>query len=101
MLLLDHADNCGSGGTQDVMTVIEEVLRQGLEDVAVGAVWDPDAVQAMQQAGVGQTVTIALGGKTDMPSIGLAGKPLTLTGKVKLISDGEWICAARCIPASR
>src|SRR3546814_6683174 len=43
VILLDHADNCGSGGTQDVMMVIAEVLRQGLEDVAVGAVWDPEA----------------------------------------------------------
>jgi microcystin degradation protein MlrC len=92
VLLLDHADNCGSGGTQDVMTVIAEVLRQDLDDVAVGAVWDPAAVEAMQRAGIGRTITIELGGKTDMPSIGLAGKPLTVTGKVKLLSDGEWIC---------
>jgi microcystin degradation protein MlrC len=95
VLLLDHADNCGSGGTQDVMTVIEEVLRQGLEDVAVAAVWDPEAVQAMQRAGIGSTVTVALGGKTDMPSIGLKGKPLTVTGKVKLLSDGEWTCRGK------
>lgn len=91
MILLDHADNCGSGGTQDVMTVIAEVLRQGLEDVAVGAVWDPQAVQAMQKAGVGATVTLDLGGRTDMPSLGLQGKPLKLTGKVRTLTDGEWI----------
>lgn len=91
VILLDHADNCGSGGTQDVMTVIEEVLRQGLEDVAVGAVWDPQAVQQMQKAGVGATVTLELGGKSDMPSLGLKGKPLKLTGKVRTITDGEWI----------
>ncbi|HEX6959345.1 MAG TPA: M81 family metallopeptidase [Ferrovibrio sp.] len=91
VILLDHADNCGSGGTQDVMTVIEEVLRQGLEDVAVGAVWDPAAVQQMQKAGVGATVTLELGGKSDMPSLGLKGKPLKLTGRVRTITDGEWI----------
>lgn len=90
VLLLDHADNTGSGGNQDVMTVIDEVMRQGLEDVAVGAVWDPGAVQEMQAAGVGATVTIQLGGKTDMPSIGRRGEPLTITGKVKILSDGEW-----------
>jgi microcystin degradation protein MlrC len=28
-ILLDHADNVGSGGTSDVMTVIEAVLRRG------------------------------------------------------------------------
>jgi microcystin degradation protein MlrC len=92
VLLLDHADNCGSGGTQDVMTVIEEVLRQDLPDVAVAAVWDPAAVEDMARAGVGSTVTLALGGKIDMPSIGLAGRPLEVTGKVKLVSDGEWVC---------
>src|SRR4029077_1325444 len=46
VLLLDHADNTGSGGTQDVMTVIREVIRQGLEDVAVGAVCDSASVTA-------------------------------------------------------
>jgi microcystin degradation protein MlrC len=91
VLLLDHADNCGSGATQDVMTVIEEVLRQGLEDVAVGAVWDPAAVQEMQKSGVGSTITLKLGGKTDMPQIGEVGEPLTLTGTVKTLTNGEWI----------
>jgi len=91
VLLLDHADNTGSGGTQDVMTVIREVIRQGLEDVAVGAVRDPASVTAMQQAGVGATVTLRLGGHTDMPSVGLAGAPLEITGRVRALSDGEWI----------
>ncbi|WP_169546253.1 M81 family metallopeptidase [Sneathiella aquimaris] len=90
ILLLDHADNCGSGATQDVMTVIAEIMRQGLEDVAVGAVWDPVAVQEMQKAGVGNTVTLKLGGKTDMPSINEVGEPLEITGTVKVISNGEW-----------
>jgi microcystin degradation protein MlrC len=90
VILLDHADNTGSGGTQDVMTVIAEVMRQGLEDVAVGGLWDPEAVQKMMQAGIGATVTLELGGKTDMPSIGRKGEPLTVTGKVKVLSDGEW-----------
>ncbi|WP_374466836.1 M81 family metallopeptidase [Ferrovibrio sp.] len=91
VILLDHADNCGSGGTQDVMMVIEEVLKQGLEDVAVGAIWDPEAVQIMQAAGVGATVTLELGGKSGMPSLKLKGKPLKLTGRVRTITDGEWI----------
>lgn len=91
VLLLDHADNVGSGGTQDVMTVIREVRRQGLREVAVAAVWDPAAVEAMQVAGVGARVTLALGGKTEMSSIGLQGEPLEITGTVRLISDGTWV----------
>jgi len=91
VVLLDHADNCGSGGTQDVMAVIAEVIAQGLDDVAVGAVWDPAAVREMQAAGIGAVVTLKLGGKTDMPSIDTAGQPLEVTGKVKTLTDGEWI----------
>ena len=91
VILLDHADNCGSGANQDVMTVIAEVMRQELEDVVVGAVWDPQAVLEMQRAGVGAAITIELGGKTDMPSIGLVGKPLLIKGRVRTLTDGEWI----------
>ncbi len=91
VLLLDHADNTGSGGTQDVMTVLREVMRQGLEDVAVAAVWDPEAVRQMAAAGVGATITLKLGGKLDMPSIGRRGEPLAVTGRVRTLSDGEWI----------
>jgi microcystin degradation protein MlrC len=91
VLLLDHADNVGSGGTQDVMVVIEEVLRQGLKDVAVAAVYDPDAIKVMQKAGVGATVTLQLGGKTEMPSINMTGEPLEVTGTVKALTNGEWV----------
>ena len=91
VLLLDHADNVGSGGTQDVMTVLREVVRQELEDVAVAAICDPEAVRKMAAAGVGASITLALGGRTDMPSIGKRGEPLTVTGRVRTLSDGEWI----------
>jgi len=90
VILVDHADNCASGGTQDTMAVIAEVIRQGLEDVAVFGVRDPEAVATMIAAGVGAEVTLALGGKVDMPTIGRAGAPLTLTGRVRAITDGEF-----------
>ena len=89
VLLIDHCDNCGSGGTQDVMTVVEEVLMQGLDDVAIAPIRDPIAVQKMIAAGIGNNVTLALGGATDMPSVGLVGRPLTLSGRVRAITDGE------------
>ncbi len=91
VLLLDHADNVGSGGTQDVMTVLREVMRQGLEDVAVAAIFDPEAVRKMAAAGVGATVALQLGGRTDMPAIDRRGEPLAVTGRVRTLSDGEWI----------
>jgi microcystin degradation protein MlrC len=91
ILLIDHADNCASGGTQDTMAVVAEVMRQKLADVAVGAIRDPEAVQKMIASGVGSRVTIPLGGKMDMPSIGRKGEPLEVTGTVKVISNGEFV----------
>jgi microcystin degradation protein MlrC len=90
VLLLDHADNVGSGGTSDDMTVITEILRQNLADVAVATVFDPLAVLAMQAKGVGQTLTLDLGGKSDMPLIGEKAKPLRVTGKILALNAGTW-----------
>ena len=89
VLLIDHCDNCGSGGAQDVMLVAAEILKQNLDDVAIAPIRDPQAVAQMVEAGIGNNVNLELGGKTDMPSIGLAGKPLKLAGRVRNITDGE------------
>jgi microcystin degradation protein MlrC len=90
VILLDHYDNCASGGTMDTMTVLGAILAEGLENVAVFAIHDPAAVQQMIKAGIGATVTLPLGGKLDMPAIHRKGEPITVTGKVKLISDGRY-----------
>ena len=90
VVLLDHYDNAASGGTMDSMTVLRAVLEAGLEDVAVFAVHDPGAVRALIAAGIGSEATVMLGGKIDMPAIGLAGEPLEVRGRVKLISDGRF-----------
>ena len=90
ILLLDHYDNTASGGTMDTTEVLAEILRQGLEDVAVFGFFDPDAVKAMEHAGVGNQVTVSLGGKLPMPALQQQSKPLELTGRVKLISDGRF-----------
>jgi microcystin degradation protein MlrC len=90
IILLDHADNAASGGTQDTMAVLKEVLDQGLQDVAMFGVCDPQAVAAMEAAGVGKEISLDLGGKSDMPAIGMTGQPLRLTGRVRAITDGNF-----------
>ena len=91
VILLDHADNSASGGTQDTVAVLREVIDQGLEDVAMFGICDPQAVEQMASAGVGNQVTLELGGKVDMPSIGREGEPLAITGKVRAITDGNFV----------
>ena len=91
IVLADHGDNTASGGTQDVMSVIEEAMRQGLSDVAAGPICDPVTVKRIVEAGTAASVTLDLGGRIDMPQINLPGKPLTVTGKVTRITDGEFV----------
>jgi microcystin degradation protein MlrC len=90
VILLDHYDNCASGGTMDTTVVLAEILRQGLTDVVAFAIYDPQAVQQAVAAGAGAQVTLSIGGKMKMPAISAASPPLTVTGRVKTISDGRF-----------
>ncbi len=90
VLLLDHYDNTASGGTMDTTEVLAEILRQGLEDVAVFGFFDPQVVLEMESAGVGAELTVSLGGKLPMPALALQSKPLLLTGRVVLLSEGRF-----------
>ncbi len=98
---MDHGDNCGAGGPQDNMEVLEEVLRLGLEDVAAGPIWDPGSVGQMLDAGVGAEVTLQLGGKTDSPAMDLAGRPMEITGTVRCITDGRFVVTGPMATGSR
>jgi microcystin degradation protein MlrC len=91
ILLVDHGDNTASGGTQDVMSVVDEVLKQGLQDVIAGPICDPAAVARIVESGTASSVTLDIGGRIDMPQLNLRGKPLRLTGKVTRITDGEFV----------
>lgn len=90
VILLDHYDNAASGGTMDTMTVLGAILDAGLDNVAAFAIHDPDAVQEMIAAGIGANVTVNLGGKIDMPTINRTGEPLQVSGRVKVITDGQY-----------
>jgi microcystin degradation protein MlrC len=90
IVLLDHYDNAASGGTMDATVVLAEILRQGLEDVAAFAIYDPQAVEQAIAAGIGARVTLSIGGKIAMPAIPRESPPLTVTGTVKTISHGRY-----------
>ncbi len=90
VVLLDHYDNAASGGTMDTMAVLAGILDAGLEDVAAFAICDPVAVETLQKAGIGAKVTLPLGGKLDMPSIGLRGEPLAVSGTLRNLTEGRF-----------
>jgi microcystin degradation protein MlrC len=90
VLLLDHGDNCMSGGTCDTMDVLGVALEQGLDDIVVGPICDPDAVAAMMAAGVGARIGLGIGNRVAMPRIGVSKDPLWLSGVVSVLGDGEY-----------
>lgn len=90
ILLADHGDVAGSGGSTDVMAVLAECRRQKLDGMCVGPIWDPVAVERMVEAGVGAPVDLEVGGQTDAPAIGFRGQPLRLAGTVRRITDGRF-----------
>lgn len=91
ILLIDHADNCNSGGTLDSMTVVAEALQQGLDNMAAGPICDPEAVSHMVAAGVGAEVALPIGGKSPALSPTHGSDPLHLKGVVRTISDGRFV----------
>ena len=90
VVLLDHYDNAASGGTMDCTAVLGGILAAGLDGVVAFAIRDADAAAAMHAAGMGAHVTLDLGGKTAMPSIGAVGTPLRVAGRVVKLSDGQY-----------
>lgn len=90
VLILDHGDNCMSGGSCDTMDALQEALAQGLSGIGVGPLCDPEAVQALVAAGLGATVTVALGNKSQQASIGRVQAPVPMRGVVRNICDGDY-----------
>lgn len=91
ILLLDHGDNCMSGGTCDTMDVLTAAVDAGLTGIVAGLFCDPEAVAAMAQAGEGAMVTLPVGNKRAIPQIGRYTPPVTLTGTVCAVTDGEYV----------
>jgi microcystin degradation protein MlrC len=90
VVLLDHYDNCASGGTMDTTDTLREIIRQDLDDVVFFGIYDPDAVAQAVEAGVGATITLSIGAKLPMPQLPVASSPLTVTGTVQTISSGAF-----------
>lgn len=85
IVLLDVGDNVGGGSPGDSTHVFAAARRLGIGGL-FQSLCDPDAVRACQEAGVGGTVSLSVGGKTD----GLHGEPVPITGTVRLLDGGKF-----------
>jgi microcystin degradation protein MlrC len=85
VVLMDVGDNIGGGSSADSTVLLAEARRLGARRY-LQTLFDPEAVQACVMAGVGTTLTLRVGAKTDR----YHGSPVEITGRVRLISDGKW-----------
>lgn len=87
LVIADYADNPGAGAYGDSTALLAALLDAGATGGALAPMIDPEAAATLHRHRVGETVTLALGGKND-PAFG--GGPLTLTGRVEHLSDGTY-----------
>lgn len=84
VVIADGADNPGGGAPGDSTHMINALLREGIDNIAAGPIWDPSAVDLLSRWGEGATVSIRVGGKTCKES----GVPLDLTAEVTAVRKG-------------
>jgi len=85
IVLMDVGDNIGAGSPADSTILLAEARRLGARSF-LQTLYDPESVRACVAAGVGNEVTVRVGGKTDDRH----GQPVELTGRVRLIGDGKF-----------
>jgi microcystin degradation protein MlrC len=83
-VVADAADNSGGGAGSDSTFILKRLLERGVQDAALGMLWDPIAVGFASDAGCGSTFSLRLGGKTGR----FAGDPLDVEVTVLALAEG-------------
>lgn len=84
VVIADVADNAGGGAPGDSTFILRRLIERRIGDVASGYYWDPVAVRFCQDAGVGATFPLRIGGKTGAAS----GDPVDLVVTVRGLAEG-------------
>ena len=83
--LFDSGDNIGGGSSGDATILLKELIDQKADGWVV-TIYDPEAANACAQAGIGSSISLSVGGKTD----NMHGPTLSITGKVRTLHDGTF-----------
>jgi microcystin degradation protein MlrC len=87
VIIADTQDNPGAGGDSDTTGMLRALVRNNAIRAAIGAIYDPASATAAHDAGVGATITLALGGKSGIPG----DAPFEATFIVEKLSDGKFV----------
>ncbi len=87
VIIADTQDNPGAGGDSDTTGMLRALVRNNATRAAIGAIYDPASAKAAHEAGIGATVTLALGGKSGIPG----DAPFEAAFIVEQLSDGKFV----------
>lgn len=87
-VLADASDNPGAGALGETTHILRRILERGITGAAVATILDPESVKKCEQAGVGNTVHLSLGGWSDPV---LSGGPIEVEAYVRAITDGNYV----------
>jgi microcystin degradation protein MlrC len=87
IVIADTQDNPGAGSDSDTTGMLRALIRNNATRAAIGVIYDPASAKAAHAAGVGATVTLALGGKSGIPG----DAPYKETFVVEKLSDGKFV----------
>lgn len=72
VVIADRSDNAGAGAASDSTYILAELIERGITNATVGMIWDPMAVRACHDAGMGARLPLRIGGKAGR----LSGAPI-------------------------
>lgn len=84
VVLADISDNPLSCGSGDTTELLREMVSMNIPNSLFGGLYDPDSIEACRQAGIGNKVSLSLGGKIS-PEF---GEPVHVEATVVALSDG-------------
>ncbi len=84
VILVEGSDNVGGGAPADATFVLEQLVS--VQESALIVIRDVEAVNEAFRLGVGASFTGQIGGKSDR----LHGKPVEVSGKIRLLFDGKY-----------
>lgn len=86
-IFADGSDNPGGGAPCDGTVALHAMIDAGIEGGAVGILFDPETAAQAHAAGVGATIPVRLGGKTDDQH----GAPVEGDAYVRALCDGRFV----------
>ena len=87
VIFADGSDNPGGGAPCDGTVALRGLIEADFQGAVVGILHDPESAAQAHRAGVGATIEVRIGGKTDTRH----GKPVHAKAYVRTLSDGRFV----------